>query len=246
MTEVLTFTADELTPPREAVLENQGVPTGGAVTAEVDKLCARAVDRLAELAAPTGIVGEITNDDFAVVYEGEGDNEPRTPVGDIFRLADHLALFVVTVGPRVTAEIAALFEAHDPALACMLDSAASAAADRLAEMVEARVRNHLDEQGRPTPNVCSLRYSPGYCGWHISGQRKLFDYLRPQRIGVSLRDSFLMEPLKSVSGVVISGPTKIHEFPSSYTFCRQCTTHACHGRTGAIPAGRSSDRQRGD
>ena len=61
-----------------------------------------------------------------------------------------------------------------------------------------------------------LRYSPGYCGWHISGQRRLFAHLRPERIGITLHDSYLMEPLKSVSGVLIAGAKEIHAFADTY------------------------------
>jgi hypothetical protein len=78
-----------------------------------------------------------------------------------------------------------------------------------------------------------LRYSPGYCGWHISGQRKLFDFLKPETIGISLRESHLMEPLKSVSGVVIVGPAGIHAFQDEYPFCERCKTHGCRERIGS-------------
>ena len=82
-----------------------------------------------------------------------------------------------------------------------------------------------------------LRYSPGYCGWHISGQRRLFDYLDPGQIGITLRESFLMDPLKSVSGVLIAGPREIHRFTDDYDFCDQCDTRGCRQRLRALYAG---------
>lgn len=75
-----------------------------------------------------------------------------------------------------------------------------------------------------------LRYSPGYCGWHISGQKALFAALRPEEIGISLRESFLMEPLKSISGVIVGGPGRIHEFEPSYPFCAECKSRSCRER----------------
>ena len=46
----------------------------------------------------------------------------------------------------------------------------------------------------------SLPYSPGYCGWDIREQQKLFSLFPPQPCGITLSDSFLMSPVKSVSG----------------------------------------------
>jgi hypothetical protein len=116
----------------------------------------------------------------------------------------------------------------------MLDSAASAAADRLAGLAEDRFEHRLCERGCVTEATGVLRYSPGYCGWDISGQRKLFAFLHPDRIGLTLRDSFLMEPLKSVSGLIIAGPRNIHDRPDTYPFCDRCETHGCRKRFRAL------------
>ena len=203
------------------------------MSGEIEALCTAALELLAEVAAPAGVLREISESDFEVVYQGEGRNEPRTPVEDIFTRAETLALFAVTLGPRVSREIEQRFQVNDLALGAMLDSAASVAADRLAGAAEDRLREVLSASGR-RPAV--LRYSPGYCGWHISGQRKLFEFLHPEQIGISLRKSFLMEPLKSVSGVMIAGPREIHDFEMSYPFCSRCETRGCRARIRALPA----------
>ena len=103
----------------------------------------------------------------------------------------------------------------------MLDGVASAGADRMATLLAARFLDALRAAGRFGTACLVLPYSPGYCGWHISGQRKLFDRACPASIGVTLRDSFLMEPLKSVSGVLLAGPREIHEFAADYPVCRR-------------------------
>ena len=234
MTEILKYSAADVRPSRAAALENQGIPSDKAVPEEIDALCTAAFELLAKVAAPTGILAEIAKQDFETVYHGEGRNEPNTPVGDIFNRADDLALFCVTVGARISREIEERFAADDLAVACMLDSVASAAADRLAELAQNRYLELLARKGRATSSTRALRYSPGYCGWHISGQKKLFAFLRPEQIGVSLRDSYLMEPLKSVSGVMISGTAETHDFEDSYPFCSQCATHGCRERIRAL------------
>ena len=66
-----------------------------------------------ETVAPIGIVCDISQSDFAAVYVGEGRNAADTPVGDIFGRADHLALFVVTLGEHTCREIGLRFESND-------------------------------------------------------------------------------------------------------------------------------------
>jgi hypothetical protein len=75
-----------------------------------------------------------------------------------------------------------------------------------------------------------LRYSPGYCGWNLTGQRALFAALGPEEIGIHLTDSCLMEPVKSISGVMVMGPADIHRFTDDYSFCLTCPTHDCRRR----------------
>lgn len=232
--EILTFETGSVMPERAAVLEHQGVLTGRTVGAKIETLCDTVLGKFAEVAEPTGVLKGIDKSDFAAVYHGQGRNEPQTPVGDIFPQADRLALFAVTLGPRINREIAHRFESNDPALACMLDSAASVAADKLAEVVERRHFDLLAKAGKVGPGSGTLRYSPGYCGWDISGQGALFEFLRPEVIGITLRASFLMDPLKSVSGVVLVGPKQIHEFDDVYPFCSQCETRGCRERIDAL------------
>jgi len=137
-------------------------------------------------------------------------------------------LFTATVGGRVTAAIRGLFERNEPALAAMLDSAASAAADRLAELLGLRVLAGAGNGRRV------LAYSPGYCGWHVSGQRALFAALGPEEIGVTLNASFLMEPLKSVSGVLVSAVPEVHRFAAAYPFCADCRDQPCRARMASL------------
>ncbi len=236
MNEKVTFSIDEAMPERGAVYALQGIPAEAAVPERIGGLCEAAFGLFAKTAEPVGLYRVISTSDFAGVFEGEGENEMRTPVGEIFTAANDLALYVVTVGARTCVAIEEGFGARDYALAGMLDSVASAAADKLAGIMEGRFLEHLSHNGRATPDTKVLGYSPGYCGWHISGQRKLFEYLQPEHIGVSLRDSFLMEPLKSVSGVLIAGPGELHDLPTDYPCCGECETQGCRERLRALLA----------
>jgi hypothetical protein len=234
MTEITTFMPGEVVPDCAPVLAHQGIPAGRRVSAAVEAVWRDAVDLFLKAASPIGMLKEITAPEFARVYEGEGRNEPRTPVGDVSRRADRLALFAVTLGASISREIAARFESNDLALGCMLDAVASLAADALAERLEWQYRELVEHAGATGSETRALCYSPGYCGWHISGQGKLFEFLRPREIGITLRETYLMEPLKSVSGVVLAGPKAIHQFDMDYSFCGDCRTRSCQARIKAL------------
>ncbi len=112
----------------------------------------------------------------------------------------------------------------------MLDAVASAAAERLVERLEHRFATAAT--GGPRPAV--LAYSPGYCGWHVSGQRALFGALDPAEIGITLNESCLMQPLKSVSGVLVAGRAEIHDFDDDFPCCSLCSTRECRNRIDRI------------
>ena len=109
----------------------------------------------------------------------------------------------------------------------MLDSVSSYAADKLADLAAQHLHAEITGREVSTNSLRVLSYSPGYCGWHISGQKKLFEVLHPEEIGITLNESYLMSPIKTVSGVLIAGPGEIHEFINSYPFCDACRTKSC-------------------
>jgi hypothetical protein len=200
-------------------------------------------------AAPRGVFASVGTDRFGAIYEGEGQNAPRTPLGLIFPRADGLALFAVTIGSQVEATVTRLFADGEYGLGYMLDSVASRGAETTADRVEKHYSRRYDGDRNDTGRLAFLRYSPGYCGWDVSGQRKLFAELRPEEIGISLRETFLMNPLKSVSGVIVTGPPEIHVFENSYPFCASCATRECLGRIETALRGArrrtGKDRQHG-
>jgi len=224
--------ADTL-PERREVLRLQGIPAGVDPSPRVLSIVESAEAVYLETAEPRALVADISMEAFAAVYRGEGRNAPVTPIEAVVLRAEALALFAATVGARVTDRIRTLFAENEPALAVMVDAVASAAADRLTHLIADRRAALADDaagRGRLT-----LGYSPGYCGWHVSGQRALFACLQPEAIGVTLNASCLMDPLKSVSGVLAAGPADIHRFAPGYEFCADCRTKTCLGRAQRWP-----------
>ena len=51
---------------------------------------------------------------------------------------------------------------------------------------------------------------------------------------MTLNDSCLMTPIKSVSGVLVCGPGEIHRFRPDFDFCEDCKTQACGARMASV------------
>jgi len=112
--------------------------------------------------------------------------------------AERLALFVATVGEGYEELRRAFLEQDDPMLAFVMDAAGSEWAERTADLVERTVRRLAEAEGMAISN----RYSPGYCGWAVAEQHRLFALLPKDFCGISLNGSAMMRPMKSVSGVI--------------------------------------------
>jgi hypothetical protein len=240
MRSVVRFDLEQASPQREDILVAQGMPRNATLPARVRAALESAFALFAELAQPVGVIEEIEAGEFAFVYAGEGCNPPESPLPGVVPKARGLALYAATLGEAASARIAELFHEHELALAYLLDAVASASADRLSALLSERFASALRERGLPEDATRVLPYSPGYCGWHVSGQRRLFARLKPQEIGIHLNQSFLMTPLKSVSGVLVAGPAEAHRFRPDFPFCDACATHDCRHRLASLARPRTS------
>ena len=234
MRQRITWTGVETAPSAADALGLQGLPVGVPPSARTAALLDRAQAEYLRLAEPRGVFVEIAVEEFARVYHGAGRNAPDGPLDAVVPRAERLALFVATVGGGLTVRIRELFDRNEPALAVMLDAVASAAADRLTQLIGARFLACAGGDG--TGRLRVLAYSPGYCGWHVTGQRALFERLQPEEIAVTLNPSCLMEPLKSVSGVLVAGAGVIHRFAPHWPFCDACADRPCRARIASVLA----------
>jgi hypothetical protein len=230
----LDIPVNEVVPAEDAVLRALGGPRDRGVGPRVKRLLTEAATEFRAEAEPRGVFDWIDAGTFAEVYAGEGDNESPSPLEEIFPKAEALALFAVTVGARVSDRIVALFEDGQVALGATLDALASEGAELAGTYLERVVLDDARSEGEAGATSSVLCYSPGYCGWNITGQKALFAALGPEEIGIRLSASCLMVPLKSISGVAVVGPAEIHEFTNDYRFCTDCRTRNCQDRIRAL------------
>jgi hypothetical protein len=230
--QIVRFAKGEAVPEAREVLAAQGLPEGDALAPRLHRLLEEAMIAAGSLVEPRAVCEELSAESFASVLAPLGIPNAELVVGRVYPRAEALALFVATLGEPLPARIRQLFDDDALAQAWMLDAVASAGADLLADRLAERYRQALVARGMDGVRV--LPYSPGYCGWPTRGQRPLFDALRPGDIGVTLNDSCLMSPIKTVSGVLVAGPGEAHKFRPEFPFCDDCQTRECGRRMASV------------
>lgn len=232
MNGVTHFELDDARPSREEVLSAQELPELEALSERLRDLLEDAFAEFDAHVEPRAIAGELSLADLEGVLDGFDGPVGETVIGQIYPRAAAFALYVATLGTPLAERIREMFATNDLGRGWMLDAVASSGADRLSYLLSARFEEELAGSGHSAPRV--LPYSPGYCGWTVRGQKKLFARLGPEEIGVTLNDSCLMTPIKSVSGVLVAGPGEIHRFKPDFGFCDECKTHACGARMASV------------
>jgi hypothetical protein len=79
-----------------------------------------------------------------------------------------------------------------------------------------------EEMGRINLKITN-RYSPGYCGWRVAEQQRLFKMFPVDFCNIRLTESMMMDPVKSVSGIIGVGKEVKY---NSYT-CNLCNSFNC-------------------
>lgn len=132
---------------------------------------------------------------------------------------DGCALFVITIGEQIDSWIHSLVDEDDIYSAYLVDLIASEYVEKLSDWVKNKIKIQLDNSIE-----ISNRYGPGYCDWALEEQAKLFSFFPDNFCGITLTESSMMQPRKSLSGIVGFGKNVIPmELP-----CDVCTDYNCH------------------
>jgi hypothetical protein len=132
------------------------------------------------------------------------------------------AAILATAGPGIEEWSRKLITDGDPLTGFMGDWVGSQVADQSAKKAVEQIKQMNAGKGwKATP-----LFSPGICGWDISDQHQFFTLFSKGFLGISLTESSLMQPIKSVSGLVGFGP----EVDDSMDLCSVCGFEKCQNR----------------
>lgn len=142
------------------------------------------------------------------------------------RGSEAYALFICTAGTAFEQYQQQLKDRGDMVCVFIADALGSVIAEKCADQMEVLLQTSIDKLGWHHTN----RFSPGYCGWHVSQQQLLFPLFGGHTCGVTLTDSSLMVPIKSVSGIIGLGE-KVRKL--DYT-CGLCDFAQCYKRKSKL------------
>ncbi|MEU7426564.1 vitamin B12 dependent-methionine synthase activation domain-containing protein, partial [Streptomyces sp. NPDC040750] len=212
-------------PTYEELAETEGRPR---LRGLLDRL---QTDNLLEAAVVYGYFPCVSKDDDLIVLDEQGNERtrftfPRQSRGRRLCLADFfrpeesgeidvVGFQVVTVGSRIGAETAKLFEVNAYRDYLELHGLSVQLAEALAEYWHARVRAELGFAGEDPADIEDMfalkyrgaRFSLGYGACpDLEDRAKIAALLEPERIGVHLSEEFQLHPEQSTDAIVIHHP----------------------------------------
>ncbi|WP_217200427.1 methionine synthase [Streptomyces buecherae] len=212
-------------PTYEELVETEGRPR---LRGWLDKLL---TENLLEAAVVYGYFPCVSKGDDLVLLHEDGTERTRFTfprqrrgrrlcLSDFFRPEesgerDVVGLQVVTVGSKIGAATAELFEANSYRDYLELHGLSVQLAEALAEYWHARVRAELGFAGEDPDSVEAMfdlkyrgaRFSLGYGACpDLEDRAKIADLLEPERIGVKLSEEFQLHPEQSTDAIVIHHP----------------------------------------
>ena len=166
---------------------------------------------------------KVTGQEPDVIQAG-GEALHIPEIGRLWGTLEAVGAAICTVGRAIEDRVRELWEERELPLAMMLDSVGSAAVESLAEYVN----DLLCQAAIPSSMRVTNRVSPGYAGWDTAEQVALFRLCPGLPIDVTLNDSCVMVPGKSISILVGIGPeARVDHY---FTQCRRCWMRDCDYR----------------
>jgi len=132
--------------------------------------------------------------------------------------SEKIIVFTCTAGKKLCDHIKEEYKT-DVLKGFLIESLANMVVETAMDRIQDKMRAEYQKQGL----LISNRFSPGYCTWNVSEQHKLFKLLPQDFCGVSLSESALMQPIKSISGFIGVGKNITY---NQYK-CKLCTQRHC-------------------
>jgi hypothetical protein len=143
------------------------------------------------------------------------------PIAGFLKPSTRVATFVLTVGAALEKRATECMHGGDMLEGYTWHSIASAAADLAVDTLT----QHLLQHEAGPDEAITPPFSPGYCGMDITEQRNVFSIVDSTPVGVRLLPTCMMEPVKSISGLMGIGPRD--EVVENGVPCQWCNLTDC-------------------
>jgi len=144
---------------------------------------------------------DIRKEEKVIAIDGI-DFEVKKIVTNQLRKMEDVALFACTAGAGIGDYSKELMHEGDFVKGYIADVVGS----EIVESAMDKIQDDLEQKMNAEGLFITDRYSPGYCGWSVAEQHKLFSFFPKGFCGINLTETSLMQPIKSVSGIIGIGP----------------------------------------
>lgn len=169
---------------------------------------------------------KIESIDQGTIYLDKGIELKSSKLSKVMKHCEYAVCFIATIGDGVEKELARLTYEERLFDAYILESMGSMAVESMVDAFCKDMETKYNAQDKGT----TLRFSPGYCDWPVAEQKKLFRIIDAGKINVTLTDSCLMHPRKSISGTFGIHPFDGNNSVSPYNPCSDCKKKDCTAR----------------
>jgi len=144
---------------------------------------------------------------------------------NLLKGTSYLVLGVVTIGSSLENKVSEFFTQGEYPRAIALDAVGTVAVESLSRYIRNLVCQEAKEQYFKTTRY----FSPGYGDWDISQQKDIFKIIPTNKIGVSLTESCMILPRKSLSWIIGIGKD-IGMLSKEKDACKICKLKNCQYR----------------
>ena len=134
--------------------------------------------------------------------------------------SEAVAVLAVTVGDEIEKASDAHFKRGEYFSGLLLDAAATAMTEQLADQVNEVIKREAKKRGEQT----TWRFSPGYGDWPVTQQKEFCQLIQAEKIGIMVTDHSMLFPRKSVSAILGIGSCDQKPAPVK---CRTCALKTC-------------------
>ena len=202
----------------------------GLMTADFDeKMIADACLEARLLASPKGIWQSYEYDSKKQIVHADPPFQIEgKKIGSHLWGADRVILLSATVGEGIEDAVTKYFSAGRYAYSVLLDAAATTAVEQIADAMEKTIQPKAAAKGYSM----RWRFSPGYGDWSIEQQPGLIRLSHAADIGVSLTESLMLYPRKSITAIIglIRSDMACAQTVSTPKGCAGCNQVNCSSR----------------
>ena len=128
----------------------------------------------------------------------DGTRLESNKLSRMLQKSDEILFMAGTAGPEITDRISLEMDKDNAAAAVVLDAVASVSADMILDWIMDMFNKMLIREGR---RLTRHRFSPGFGDLPLSNQAAIFRLLDLERLQLSLNESMMLAPEKSVLAV---------------------------------------------